>query len=356
MLKDVKNFLNTTKELSHMKEFTLEDFDYKLPKELIAQEHAVPRDHSRMMVVKDKIYHKHFYDLLEFLERGDTLVLNNTKVLPARFFGQKITGGKVEILLIRKLKDNKWECLVKGKKVRESSELVFDNFKGKVLYAEEEGKKIIEFDKDIAKVLNKGIIPLPPYIKKKLDDPSMYQTVYSKKEGAIAAPTAGLHFTKELIDKLKSVGVNFAEITLHVSLGTFRPVHDLKTHKMDEEYYEVSKESAEIINKTNAEGRRLFAVGTTSVRTLETVSSENGEIIPGSGFSNIFIKPGYKFKSGISGIITNFHIPKSTLLMMITAFGGYERVMNAYKVAIEKKYRFYSFGDSMFLFKDEKRE
>ena len=343
-------------KLKLMKEFTLEDFDYNLPKELIAQEHAVPRDNSRMMVVKDRIYHKRFYDLPEFLDKGDTLVINNTKVLPARFFGQKTTGGKVEILLIRKLEGNTWECLVKGKKVRESSELVFESFKGKVLSLEEEGKRIIEFNKDIAKVLNKGIIPLPPYIKKKLDDPSMYQTVYSKKEGAIAAPTAGLHFTRELIEKLKKKGINFAEITLHVSLGTFRPVHDIKTHKMDEEYYEVSKEAAELINKTKNKGGRLFAVGTTSVRTLETVSSENGEIIPGSGFSNIFIKPGYKFKSGISGIITNFHIPKSTLLMMITAFGGYDRVMNAYKVAIEKKYRFYSFGDSMFLFKDEKEK
>ncbi len=333
------------------REFTLEDFNYELPKELIAQEHAIPRDHSRMMVVKDKIYHKHFYNLPEFLERGDTLVVNNTKVIPARFFGHKETGGKVEILLIRKLKDTQWECLIKGKKIKQNSTLNFNGFKGRIVDIEEEGKKIIEFDKRVEEIMKKGNVPLPPYIKKKLEDPNMYQTVYSKKEGAIAAPTAGLHFTKELINKLKDKGVNFAEITLHVSLGTFRPVHDIKTHKMDEEYYEVSEESAKLINKTLSSGRRVFAVGTTSVRTLETVSKE-GVVNSGSGFSNIFIKPGYKFQSGISGIITNFHIPKSTLLMMITAFGGYERVMNAYKVAIKERYRFYSFGDSMFLFKE----
>ncbi len=333
------------------REFTLEDFNYELPKELIAQEHAIPRDHSRMMVVKDKIYHKHFYNLPEFLERGDTLVVNNTKVIPARFFGHKETGGKVEILLIRKLKDTQWECLIKGKKIKQNSTLNFNGFKGRIVDIEEEGKKIIEFDKRVEEIMKKGNVPLPPYIKKKLEDPNMYQTVYSKKEGAIAAPTAGLHFTKELINNLKDKGVNFAEITLHVSLGTFRPVHDIKTHKMDEEYYEVSEESAKLINKTLSSGRRVFAVGTTSVRTLETVSKE-GVVNSGSGFSNIFIKPGYKFQSGISGIITNFHIPKSTLLMMITAFGGYERVMNAYKVAIKERYRFYSFGDSMFLFKE----
>ncbi len=333
------------------REFTLEDFNYELPKELIAQEHAIPRDHSRMMVVKDKIYHKHFYNLPEFLERGDTLVVNNTKVIPARFFGHKETGGKVEILLIRKLKDTQWECLIKGKKIKQNSTLNFNGFKGRIVDIEEEGKKIIEFDKRVEEIMKKGNVPLPPYIKKKLEDPNMYQTVYSKKEGAIAAPTAGLHFTKELINKLKDKGVNFAEITLHVSLGTFRPVHDIKTHKMDEEYYEVSEESAKLINKTLSSGGRVFAVGTTSVRTLETVSKE-GVVNSGSGFSNIFIKPGYKFQSGISGIITNFHIPKSTLLMMITAFGGYERVMNAYKVAIKERYRFYSFGDSMFLFKE----
>ncbi len=333
------------------REFTLEDFNYELPKELIAQEHAIPRDHSRMMVVKDKIYHKHFYNLPEFLERGDTLVVNNTKVIPARFFGHKETGGKVEILLIRKLKDTQWECLIKGKKIKQNSTLNFNGFKGRIVDIEEEGKKIIEFDKRVEEIMKKGNVPLPPYIKKKLEDPNMYQTVYSKKEGAIAAPTAGLHFTKELINNLKDKGVNFAEITLHVSLGTFRPVHDIKTHKMDEEYYEVSEESAKLINKTLSSGGRVFAVGTTSVRTLETVSKE-GVVNSGSGFSNIFIKPGYKFQSGISGIITNFHIPKSTLLMMITAFGGYERVMNAYKVAIKERYRFYSFGDSMFLFKE----
>ena len=334
-----------------MRNLTLEDFDYNLPKELIAQEHAIPRDHSRMMVVKDKIYHKHFYDLPEFLEQGDALVINNTKVLPARFLGHKTTGGKAEILLVRKLEDNLWECLIKAKNVNVGSEILFDNFKCEVISREEEGKKIVKFNKDIKGFISEGKIPLPPYIKKKLEDPNMYQTIYSKKEGAIAAPTAGLHFTKELVEKLKSKGIHFAEITLHVSLGTFRPVHHLKTHKMDEEYYEVSEESAKLINKTKEEGHRLFAVGTTSVRTLETVSSSDGRISPGSGFSNIFIKPGYSFKSGISGIITNFHIPKSTLLMMITAFGGYERVMNAYKTAIEKKYHFYSFGDSMFLFK-----
>ena len=336
-----------------MREFTLKDFDYNLPKELIAQEHAIPRDHSRLMVIKDRIYHKHFYDLPEFLNKGDILIINNTKVIPARFYGTKTTGGKVELLLVRRLNNNLWECLINGKKIKSGMKLLFKDFECEVVDEKEEGKKIVRFNRDIKELLNEGTIPLPPYIKKKLEDPNMYQTVYSKKAGAIAAPTAGLHFTNELIEKLKKKGIKFVEITLHVSLGTFRPVHNLKTHKMDEEYYEVTEEAANEINDALSKGNSVFAVGTTSVRTLETVSF-NGKVNAGSGFSNIFIKPGYEFKSGISGIITNFHIPKSTLLMMITAFGGYKRIMNAYKIAREKKYRFYSFGDSMFIVKQDK--
>ena len=335
-----------------MREFTLEDFDYYLPKELIAQEHVVPRHNSRLLVVKDKLYHKHFYDLPEFLNKGDVIVVNNTRVIPARFFGRKETGGKVELLLIRRVDDDSWEAMIRGKNIREGTELLFDGFKVKVVN-KENGKFIIKLDNEMdeEELLSKGRMPLPPYIKKKLEDQEMYQTIYSKKKGAIAAPTAGLHFTQELIDKIKKKGIDFVEITLHVSLGTFKPVHDLKNHKMDPEYYEVSEESALRINKAFNSGKQVFAVGTTVVKTLETVADENGLVRAGVGLSDLFIKPGYEFKTKLTGMITNFHLPKSTLIMMVTAFGGYERVMNAYKEAIRLKYRFYSFGDAMLLFK-----
>jgi S-adenosylmethionine:tRNA ribosyltransferase-isomerase len=336
------------------RKFTLEDFDYEVPKELIAQKHVLPRDNARMMVVKDKIYHKHFYQLPEYTEKGDVIVVNNTRVIPARFFGRKETGGKIEILLTKKLGNEEWECLIKGKRVRSGLLLKFEGFDGTV-ESFENGKFKIKFDKNIEEFIFKtGDLPLPHYIKEKLEDKESYQTVYSKKLGAIAAPTAGLHFTKELIERLKSKRVMFAETTLHVSLGTFKPVKDIETHKMDEEYYEIGDESAKIINKAFDKNKRVFAVGTTCVKTLETASNEEGFIIPKTGLSDLFIKPGYKFKTKIDAMITNFHIPKSTLIMMVCAFGGYERVMNAYKEAIREKYKFFSFGDSMLLFRNEK--
>jgi len=333
------------------RKFKLEDFDYEVPKELIAQKHVIPRDYARMMVLKDKIYHKYFYQLPEYLEKGDVLVVNNTRVIPARFFGNKTTGGKIEVLLIRTLGNEEWECLIKGKRIKEASILEFKGFKGRVIRFEN-GKFIVSFDKDIEEFIFKnGDLPLPPYIKERLDDKESYQTVYSKKSGAIAAPTAGLHFTQELIEKLKSKGVKFSEITLHVSLGTFRPVRDIANHKMDEEYYEISEESALRINEAFENNKNVFAVGTTSVKTLETASDENGFIIPKTGLSDLFIKPGYNFKTKINAMITNFHIPKSTLIMMVCAFGGYQRVMDAYREAIKDGYKFFSFGDSMLLFK-----
>ncbi|MGB9748783.1 MAG: tRNA preQ1(34) S-adenosylmethionine ribosyltransferase-isomerase QueA [Candidatus Woesearchaeota archaeon] len=335
------------------KNFCLEDFNYEVPKELIAQKPIIPRDHARMMVVKDKIYHKHFYQLPEYLEKGDVIVVNNTRVIPAKFFGKKETGGKVEVLLIKNLGENVWECLVKGRRIKENTSLFFDGLKAKV-ESRKEGKFILNFNKKIRnEIFNKGEIPLPNYIKEKLEDKEMYQTVYSKRLGAIAAPTAGLHFTKELIEKLNSKGVRFVEITLHVSLGTFKPVKNIETHKMDEEYYEISEESASMINEAFENKNSVFAVGTTVVKTLETVSDSNGLIIPKTGLSDLFIKPDYKFKTKLSAMITNFHIPKSTLIMMVCAFGGYERVMNAYKEAIREKYKFFSFGDSMLLFREQ---
>ncbi|MEM2121543.1 MAG: tRNA preQ1(34) S-adenosylmethionine ribosyltransferase-isomerase QueA [Candidatus Woesearchaeota archaeon] len=350
----MKRFQLKTKENLKNKmerKFKLEDFDYEVPKELIAQKHVMPRDRARMMVVKDKIYHKHFYELPEYLEKGDVIVINNTRVIPAKIFGRKETGGKVELLLIKKISSQEYECLISGKNIKENSNLIFDNFKAKIL-SKENGKFIVKFEKDINDFIYKrGEMPLPHYIKEKLENKEEYQTVYSKKIGAIAAPTAGLHFTKKLINELKSKGVIFAEITLHVSLGTFRPVHNIETHKMDEEYYEVSEEAAEIINKAFENEKNIFAVGTTSVKTLETVADQNGLIQPKTGFSDLFIKPGYNFKTKIKAMITNFHIPKSTLIMMVCAFGGYERVMNAYREAIKEKYKFYSFGDSMLLFR-----
>jgi S-adenosylmethionine:tRNA ribosyltransferase-isomerase len=334
------------------KEFTLEDFDYALPNELIAQEHAVPRDTSRLFVVRqDSLEHRRFYDIIDYISPGDVLVINNTRVIPARIFGKKESGGKVEVLLVRKLADGAWECLLSGRNIKPGSKIIFDKFTAEVS-ERKEGKCSLYFSTAIEEVMNSGIMPLPPYIKKKLEDPEMYQTVYSKKKGAIASPTAGLHFTPELMQKIRDKGAKFAEITLHVSLGTFKPVRDIAHHKMDAEFYEVSGEAAEGINRAVKSGHHIFGVGTTVVKTLETVSRD-GIVYPGSGPSDIFIKPGYEFKSPVYAMITNFHIPKSTLLMMISAFAGYERVMSAYKAAVDEKYRFYSFGDSMLLYKKE---
>jgi S-adenosylmethionine:tRNA ribosyltransferase-isomerase len=330
--------------------YSLKRYDFKLPEELIAQEPVEPRDHARLMVLKDKIEHRFFYDLPEYMEKGDVLILNDTRVIKARLKGIKDTGGKVEILILEKLDDNYYRCLVKGKKIRPGTILIFEDIRGEVI-RKNEGICDIEFNGDIMKLAkDRGEVPLPPYIKNPPKDAEeKYQTVFAKNEGAVAAPTAGLHFTQELLEKIKNDGIKIGYITLHVSYGTFKPIksEDIRQHKMEEEYYIVSEEVADMIN--NREGK-LFAVGTTVTRALES-SSKNGRIYPSRGFTNIFIYPGYKFQSGIDALVTNFHIPKSSLILLVTAFGGYERVMKAYKIAIEKKYRFYSFGDAMLIFK-----
>ncbi len=330
--------------------YSLEKYDFELPKELIAQEPVEPRDHARLMVLREKIEHRFFYELPEYMEKGDVLILNDTRVIRARVKGNKTTGGKVEILILEKVEEGKiYRCLIKGKRIKPGTEMVFGPIRGKVL-EKDEGICVVEFTGDILTYAREqGEIPLPPYIKKKIDDEEKYQTVFAKKEGAVAAPTAGLHFTPELLKKIESKGVKIGYITLHVSYGTFKPVKvsDIRIHKMEEEYYIVSDDVANMINSRSG---KLFAVGTTVVRALES-SSKNGTVYPSQGYTGIFIYPEYKFQSGIDALITNFHVPKSTLIMLVTAFGGYERVMKAYRVAVEKKYRFYSFGDAMLIFK-----
>ncbi len=330
--------------------YSLSNYDFELPEELIAQEPVEPRDQAKLMVLSDSIEHRHFYDLPEYMERGDVLILNNTRVVRARIKGVKETGGKVELLILEKLDSNFYRCLVKGKKIRVGSKLIFDKIYGTVL-AKNEGMCDIEFSGDILELAKEhGEVPLPPYIKNPPPDAEeKYQTVFAKKDGAVAAPTAGLHFTSELLDNLIAKGVKIGYITLHVSYGTFKPVKssDVREHKVDEEYYIVRDDVADLINKRSG---RLFAVGTTVMRTLESVA-ENGKIMPGQGYTNIFIYPGYKFKAGVDALITNFHVPKSSLILLVTAFGGYQRVMNAYRIAIEKRYRFFSFGDAMLLYK-----
>ncbi len=330
--------------------YSLSYYDFELPEELIAQEPVEPRDHAKLMVLSDKIEHRHFYDLPKYLNKGDVLILNDTRVVKARVKGTKVTGGKVEILVLEKIDDNFYRCLVKGKKIKEGTELLFGCIKGRVI-SKKEGICDIEFSGDIMDIAREmGEVPLPPYIKNPpVDAEKKYQTVFAKREGAVAAPTAGLHFTPELLEKIREKGVEIGYITLHVSYGTFKPVktQDVREHRVDEEYYEISEEVASLIN--NRLGR-LFAVGTTVMRTLES-SSKDGNIIPSRGYTDIFIYPGYRFKSGVDALITNFHVPKSSLILLVTAFGGYERVMNAYKIAISMKYRFFSFGDAMLLFK-----
>ncbi len=329
--------------------YSLERYDFELPEELIAQEPVEPRDHARLMVLRESIEHRFFYNLPEYMEPGDVLILNDTRVIKARLHGRKETGGKVEILILEKLGENFYRCLVKGKKIREGSQLIFQNIRGKVV-KKEEGVCDIEFTGDIMELARKiGEVPLPPYIKKKLDNEEKYQTVFAKKEGAVAAPTAGLHFTPELLERIRSKGVKIGYITLHVSYGTFKPVktEDIREHKMEEEYYIVGEDVAEMINSRRG---KLFAVGTTVMRALES-SSQNGVVYPSQGFTNIYIYPGYRFQAGVDALITNFHVPRSSLILLVTAYGGYDRIMNAYRVAIEKRYRFYSFGDAMLIFK-----
>lgn len=341
------------------------DFDYFLPEELIAQHPEKERDHSRLMLLDraaGTIDHKHFYDITDYINPEDVLVINDSKVIPARIYGH-VEGREdaaLELLLLRQHELDTWECLVKpGKRAKIGMRSVFGDgmLKGEVVDITEEGNRLIKFDYDkekhenIYNVLNIiGLMPLPPYITEQLGDNSRYQTVYAKDEGSAAAPTAGLHFTTELIEKLRAKGVAIAPVMLHVGLGTFRPVKAdrLDEHVMHTEFFSVSKESAEMINSRRAAGGRVICVGTTSCRTLESASDENGIVHAMSADTGIFIYPGYKFKA-VDALITNFHLPQSTLIMLISAFYNREKIMEAYKIAVEEKYRFFSFGDAMLI-------
>lgn len=336
-----------------------EDFDYNLPEELIAQHPADKRDFSRLMVVDRKTgkrEDKHFYDIIDYLNEGDLLVMNDTRVIPARLFGHR--EGKeeeIEVFLLENIEDDKWEVLVRpGKKMKIGTKCIFsDELSLEVIDIKEDGNRVAEFFYDgiFQEILDRlGNMPLPPYIKEKLKDKERYQTVYSKNPGSVAAPTAGLHFTKELLKKIEEKGVKLAYITLNVGLGTFRPVKvdDVKNHKMHSEFYQISKETADLINETKKNNKRIISTGTTTTRTLESVYKKNGEIKEDSGWTDIFIYPGFEFKV-IDCQITNFHLPKSTLIMLVSALASKEIILDAYKDAVDKKYRFFSFGDAMFL-------
>lgn len=337
----------------------LSDFDYHLPDDLIAQHPIEPRDNSRLMVLNKatrELSHQHFYNLPEYLQPGDTLVFNDTKVIPARLVGTKPdTGAKVEVFLLNRKSDNEWETLVKpGKKARIGTIVEFSSeLKCEILDNTDFGGRIVRFIyKGIfEEILDKlGETPLPPYIKERLENKERYQTIYARERGSAAAPTAGLHFTNELMDKLKMQGINLAFVTLHVGLGTFRPVtaDNIEQHVMHREYFSISDDAARIINATKKRGNKVFAIGTTSIRTLES-AGKSGIIEPQSGWTNIFIYPGYQFKI-VDGIVTNFHLPKSTLLMLISAFAGREFVLSAYHDAVRERYRFFSFGDAMLIY------
>ena len=338
----------------------LSDFDYPLDESLIAQTPLKKRDESKLMVLNRKnggIEHKKFYDIIDYLNPGDVLVLNNTKVIPARLIGEKTdTKAVIEILMLKDLGDNNWECLTRpAKRIKEGTEISFGNglLKAKCIKIKDDGIREFKliYDGILMEILYKlGEMPLPPYIHEKLNDKDRYQTVYAKELGSAAAPTAGLHFTNELLDKIKNKGVKIEFITLHVGLGTFRPVmvSDITKHEMHSEYYSMSLECANTLNEAHKNKKRIIAVGTTSTRTLETIMQKYGEFKECFGNTNIFIYPGYEFK-GIDGLITNFHLPKSTLVMLVSAFSKKEYILNAYKIAGENKYRFFSFGDAMFI-------
>lgn len=338
----------------------VKDFDFYLPEELIAQHPLEKRDASRLMVLdkeSGEITHRTFHDIIEYLNNGDTLVLNNTRVMPARLIGEKEnTGGKIEFLLLKRIEGDKWECLAKpGKSAREGRRFTFGDgkLKAEVVEVLENGNRIVEFYYEgiFEEVLDSlGEMPLPPYIHEKLEDRERYQTVYSKENGSAAAPTAGLHFTKDLLEQIKEKGVNIVYLTLHVGLGTFRPVkvEKIEEHEMHSEFYILSKESADIINETKKRGNKVISVGTTSTRTLETIGDENGFVREQSGWTNIFIYPGYKFKV-VDRLITNFHLPESTLIMLVSTLAGKEHTMKAYEEAVKERYRFFSFGDAMFI-------
>ncbi len=337
-----------------------DDFDYYLPEELIAQTPLKKRDSSRMLVLDKQngnIFHKTFSDIIDYLNPGDTLVLNDTKVIPARIIGVKEeTVAVIELLLLKNIDDNNWECLTRpAKRVKVGTVISFGDgmLKATCSSVGEEGIRVfsLSYDGILYEILDKlGTMPLPPYIHEKLEDQSRYQTVYAKNIGSAAAPTAGLHFTKELLNDIKNKNVNIAYLTLHVGLGTFRPVNveDVTKHKMHTEYYSISKETCDIINKTKESGNKIVVVGTTSVRVLETVMNRFGELKECSGVTDIFIYPGYKFKI-VDNLITNFHLPKSTLVMLVSALAGKDNIMKAYHEAVLNKYRFFSFGDAMFI-------
>lgn len=338
----------------------LKDFNYDLPEELIAQDPLEDRSSSRLMVLhKDtgSIEHKIFRDIIDYLNPGDCLVINDTKVIPARLMGIKEdTGAAIEVLLLKRNADDVWECLVKpGKKARTGARIVFGEglLVGEIVDVIEDGNRMIKFHYEgiFEEILDKlGQMPLPPYITHKLQDKNRYQTVYARNEGSAAAPTAGLHFTKELLEKIKEKGVNVVSITLHVGLGTFRPVKvdKIEEHHMHTETFNISKEAADTINRARAAGGRVIAVGTTSCRTLESAAADDGTIPARSGDTDIFIYPGYKFKA-IDCLITNFHLPESTLIMLVSALAGRDNIMNAYETAVKERYRFFSFGDAMFI-------
>ena len=335
------------------------DFDFYLPEELIAQTPLEKRDNSRLLHLDKntgKIEHKHFYDIKQYIRPGDCLVLNDSRVLPARLIGTRPTGGAVELVLLKDLGDNCWECLSRpGRKTKPGQELIFGNGELTAVVQDltQGGNRIVKFDyKGIfLEILERlGKMPLPPYIKEELQDSERYQTVYSKELGSAAAPTAGLHFTKELLSEIEDMGVSICCVTLHVGLGTFRPVkaENIEDHDMHSEFCIIPEETAKTVNDTKKAGGRVIAVGTTSCRTLESFTTDDGVLQATSGWTNIFIYPGYKFKC-IDALITNFHLPESTLIMLVSALAGREHILNAYKTAVNEKYRFFSFGDAMFI-------
>lgn len=339
----------------------LSEFDYDLPEELIAQKPIEPRNSSRLMILDPatkKITHEYFYNLQKFLSKGDTLIFNDTRVIPARLIGKKSTGAKVEIFLLRRIDSTTWETLARpGKKILEGAEIFFsEELSCKVIGRTNFGGRIVQFQFAgiFEEILDRlGETPLPPYIHEKLSDAERYQTVYNRERGSAAAPTAGLHFTKEQMQELKNFGVNLGFVTLHVGLGTFRPVQveEIETHEMHEEFFTVPQETADLIRETKLAGKKIIAVGTTSVRTLESAAIDNFSVKVGSDSTKIFIYPGYKFKI-VDAMITNFHLPKSTLIMLVSAFAGKDFILQAYKNAVENQYRFFSFGDAMFISTD----
>lgn len=332
----------------------LKDFIYELPKELIAQKPSDVRDMSRLLVLDrstGSLKEGIFRDVLSYFGKGDVLVLNDTKVIPARIFGKKPTGGNVEVFLLKWEAPSTWKCLVKpGSRLKEGAEVIIDGHRAIIMERTSDGGRIVKFEMEDEKILELGKIPFPPYVHNEKIDPGRYQTVYAKVPGAVAAPTAGLHFTEQLLQELSSRGVSIVKVTLHVGIGTFRPVktNNIDEHKMEFEWYSVSEEAASIINSAKKTGGSIFACGTTVVRTLESASDKDGLVVPGSGETNLFIKPGYNFKI-IDHLITNFHLPGSTLLLLVSALVSREKIFGAYEYAIEKRFRFYSFGDAMLI-------